>query len=261
MKLLDFHRSFFSFEQDFDVKPPATVSDFRQNRHNRARIRIDCRCRVTQPDGIGTDYYLGESCKAERVGCERAEGLFIQPNADFRLVYSSRDDVVIFKSWDRNNRRVMLIPRSLGPQPERQVLAVKGAFYRHGLQIASARARELKRKSEIFRASLDGRRIVARTAYGVAGYKVLLEYPVLTLNTSDRHGFFQVDTGPVIYPEITRRTRRVADSFRLAFVAFNSADWTEFIVQKPTPVGRGLSVNHYSETVQIDCTNSLYATE
>ena len=46
----------------------------------------------------------------------------------------------------------------------------------------------------------------------------------------------------------------------LAFSAFNNPDWIEFIIQKPTPISRGLSVNHYSEIVQPDCANSLFAT-
>jgi hypothetical protein len=187
--------------------------------------------------------------------------LFIQPNADFRLVYSSRDSVVIFKSWDRNDRRVMLIPRSLGEQPERQVLPVGKAFFRHHLHLTLVRGRALRLKSDVFRASDAGRRVVARTVYHRAGFRILLEYPVLTLNTSDRHSFYQVDTGPVLYPEVTSRTKWAAQTFHLAFVAFNSPKWAEFIIQKPTPVGRGLTVNHYSESAQLDCSNTLFATE
>jgi len=54
-------------------------------------------------------------------------------------------------------------------------------------------------------------------------------------------------------------TRRVGETFRLAFAAFNGPDWIEFIVQKPTPLGGKLSVNHYSETVQVECKNSIFA--
>src|SRR4051812_18402019 len=107
MKILDYHRSFFFFETDFVAKPPKTVSDLRQNNHNRARIRIDCRCRVTRPDGRSVNFYLGESCKTERVGCKKEQRLFTQPNADFRLLYSPDEYSVAFKSWDRNNKGVM----------------------------------------------------------------------------------------------------------------------------------------------------------
>jgi hypothetical protein len=260
MKLLDFSRSFLFFEADLDAKPPQTVSDLRQNKHNRARIQIDCLCRITSPAGKSEVFYLGESCKAERCGCSKEEGLFIQPNADFRPVYSKRD-MVIFKSWDKNNKGVMLIPPSLGPQPERQVVRGDEAFYRHGLQIKLIAARELKTTAAIIAAANAGQPLVARTVYHQAGFRVLLEYPVLTFNVSERHNFYQSDTGPVIFPELTPRTKRVAETFRLAFSAFNSRDWIEFIVQKPTPIGRGISVNHYSETLQRDCVNTIFATK
>jgi hypothetical protein len=260
MKLLDFSRSFLFFEADLDVKPPKTVSDFRQNRHNRARIQIDCFCRITRPNGRSEDYYLGESCKAERCGCTREEGLFIQPNADFRPVYS-RDDMVIFKSWDRNNKGVMLIPPSLGPQPERQVVKGDEAFYRHGLQLKRIAARQLKTHAQIIAASNAGHPLVARTVFFEAGFRIRLEYPILTFNVSERYDFYQTDTGPVIFPELKPGTKRLGETFRLAFSAFNSPDWIEFILQKPTPIGRGISVNHYSESLQRECTNTIFATD
>src|SRR5688500_4194260 len=107
MKVLDFYRSFTVFEIDFDKKPPRSVSDLRQNRHNRARIRIDCRCTITGPDGLARHYYLGESNKSERVGADRQLGIFTQPNADYRPIHSNEDSLIL-KSWDRNNKGVML---------------------------------------------------------------------------------------------------------------------------------------------------------
>jgi hypothetical protein len=258
MKIIDFNRTFFFFELDLVAKPPKTVSDPRQNRHNRARIRIDCHCHITGPTGKSTSYYLGESCKTERVGCSRRMGLFIKPNADFRPVYSTLD-LVVFKSWDRNNRCIMLTPPRLGPQPEKQVINTEEAFYRHQLLLRHASAAELKCTSAIIAACDAGRAMVARTEYRRAGFGVLLEYPIFTLNISRRHQFYQTDTGPVIYPELKKDTRRVGSTLNLAYVAFNSARWAEFIIQKPTPIGKGLSVNHYSQVAQVDCKNTIFA--
>ena len=259
MNVVDFHRSFIFFEIDFDKKPPKTVTDMRQNKHNRARIQIDCRCQITNAQGKSTDYYLGESCKTERVGCAREVGIFMDPNADFRPVMSE-ESAVFFKSWDKNDKGVMLQPPSLGPQPERQVVDPREAFYRHALQIRHASASLLADAKEIVRATDDGQPLVARTEYPMAGYRVLLEYPIFTFNASERTLFFQTDTGPVVFPELTQPHTRVEDTFRLAFCAFNSADWIEFLIQKPTPVGNGISVNHYSASLQISgCWNSIFA--
>lgn len=259
MKILDFHRSFLFFEIDFEKKPPRTVSDSRQNTHNRARIRIDCRCRITTPKGRATEYYLGEACKTERVGCPRDTGLFIQPNADFRPVLS-KEDGVIFKSWDKNNKGVMLVPPSLGPQPERQVIIPDDVFYRYRIAARHVEAKALRSVDSIIEATNVGKPLVARSEFSVAKHRVLLEYPIVTFNVSEKHRFYQTDTGPVIYPELHLAHERLPETFRLAFSAFNRPDWIEFIVQKPTPVGGGVSVNHYSETVQMDgCRNTIFA--
>ena len=109
IEVLDFPRSFLVFEMDFDQRPPKTVTDARQNRHNRARIQIVCRCRIAEPDGKAIDYYLGGACKTERVGADRDTGIFSQPNADFQPVLSE-EEALLLKSWERNDRGVMLVP-------------------------------------------------------------------------------------------------------------------------------------------------------
>jgi hypothetical protein len=259
MKILDYHRSFFWFEVDYEKKAPKTVSDKRQNPHNRARIRIDCLCRITTPKGKTTDYFLGEACKTERVCPPKGMTLFMQPNADFRPVFSNGQYGVIFKSWDKNNKGVMLVPPSLGPQPERQIIDLKEVFYRFGLILRHRQATPLRTTRAIIAATDSGKPLVARTEFKKADYKVVLEYPIVTFNVSEKYMKYQTDTGPVLFPEGTRKTKRVEDTFRLAFSAFNGPHWIEFIVQKPTPLGNGISVNHYSENVQVDAKNTIFA--
>lgn len=259
LPVLDFYRSFFFFEIDFAKKPPRTVSDARQNTHNRARIRIDCRCAITTAAGQTTEYYLGEACKTERVGVDRNLGIFTQPNADFRPVLA-QDYALIFKSWDKNDKGVMLTPPSLGPQPERQVIPTQEAFYRHGFMLTPLDGVILPEAQDVIAAADAGQPLVARTVFQVAGYQVTLDYPIVTLNVSEKFGSFQTDTGPVLFPELTVPHTNPIETFRLAFCAFNGPDWTEFIIQKPTPIGHGLSVNHYAETQTVDAQNFIIAT-
>lgn len=259
MHILDFHRTFLFFEIDFETKPPKTVSDNNQNTHNRARIRIDCRCQLTDPHGQVTDFYLGEACKTERVGVNRQTGIFTQPNSDFRPVLSETH-ALFFKSWDKNDKGLMLVPATLGPQPERQVVSTEEAFYRSRLHITHVDGNVLEDADAVIAAADKGLPIVARTEFRVAGYQVLLDYPVVTLNVSEKYNAFQTDTGPVLYPELHLPHTNPLETFRLAFCAFNALDWTEFIIQKPTPVGAGISVNHYSETVTVAARNLLIAT-
>jgi len=260
MDVLDYHRSFFMTELDLAAFPPTTVSDQRQNNHNRARIRIDCRCQVTEPSGATMDYYLGESCKTERVGATRELGIFTQPNSDFRPVVSEVDGIII-KSYDRNGRAVSLDPPTLGLQPERQPFVMSEVYMSHRFKLVHTAGDLLLTPESVVEATSAGRPIVARTEFESSGYKVLLEYPVFTINVSERHVFYQTDTGPVIYPDFSSPFETRPEAFWLAYCAFNTPDWAEFILQKPTPVGEGIAVNHYSESVWVDCANTLIATE
>lgn len=253
MKVLDFQRSFVVFEIDFDRKPTQTVSDTRQNRHNRARIQIDCRCQVTDPTGKSTDYFLGESCKTELVAVAREVGIFVKPNADFRPVMSD-EHTLFFKSWERNRNG----STATGSHSERQVVRTREAFTHHALQLAYREGTRLTSATDIVKATDEGRPLIARTEFSLAAYCIRLDYPVLTFDVSEKLLAFQTDTGPVIFPELSEPHTHALDTFRLAFCAFNAPDWIEFIVQKPTPVGSGISVNHYSESVQITgCQNSI----
>ena len=94
-------------------------------------------------DGSRTDFYLGESCKTERVGADRSLGIFTQPNGDFRPVMSE-EETLILKSWERNDRGVMLTPPSLGPQPERHVIATREAFHGHRFMLKHEEGIELQ---------------------------------------------------------------------------------------------------------------------
>ena len=259
MQVLDYHRSHFMFELDFEAFPPKTVTDRRQNLHNRARIRIDCRCTITGKDGTRADFYLGESCKTERVGADRALGIFTQPNADFRPVMSE-EETLILKSWERNDRGVMLTPPSLGPQPERHVIGTREAFHGHRFMLTHAEGAVLATPSQVVEAVDAGSPLVARTKFASGGYRVELEHPVFTINVSERYDFFQTDTGPVLYPDLGKPFNSLADSLYLAYSAFNSPDWVEFIVQRRTPVSEGVTVSHYSESVTVDSTNTIIAT-
>ena len=118
----------------------------------------------------------------------------------------------------------------------------------------------LETPSEVVAAVDAGSPLIARTEFASGGYRVELEYPVFTINVSERYDFFQTDTGPVLYPDLDKPFSSLADSLYLAFSAFNRPDWIEFIVQRRTPVAEGVTVNHYSESVITDSTNTIIAT-
>lgn len=94
-------------------------------------------------------------------------------------------------------------------------------------------------------------------------WEVTIDHPAKTLNYSERDNVYQTDTGPILLPDLSAERlgggRRLVECFDLAYAAFNSVGWAEFIINVPTPVGDGISVNHYSKTRRIEpVTNSLF---
>ena len=154
------------------------------------------------------------------------------PNADMCL-WASREQCVVFKRWDMANKGVLRYPPSLGVQPEKQVENVGEVFDRFAIDAPSCRGRVLASVDEIVATLASDRAVVAQTEYCREGCRVMLEYPVKTVNFSERERFYQVDTGPVLLPDTSRPQ---IENCRLAFVAHNGPDWAEFIVNVPTAV-------------------------
>ena len=61
----------------------------------------------------------------------------------------------------------------------------------------------------------------------------------------------------MLLPDLSRDPEDMLEGIELAFAAFNTPDWVEFIVRVPTPVADGVSVNHYSKSVRMDSANEV----
>lgn len=257
MQAIDFGRSFVTWRIDSLKKPPATASHEPPYALNNARVPIECRCKITERrSGRAYEFVLGANCKTERVGVER--DLWTQPNADFVPV-ASRDWFLAIKSFDRVGVRVPLYPPSLGMQPERQLVRVAKAFETLRIDIAMVEGRTLVKNKEIVRAVLDNRPIVATTSLESERYTALLEYPIKTINANERDGVFQPDTGPIAFPDLALEPDELIRGFELAFVAYNTADWAEFLLRCPVTIADGVAVYHYARSVALPARNQLVA--
>lgn len=202
---------------------------------------------------------MGASCKTERVGVER--DIWIEPNADFVPILS-QDDYLIVKTYDVANKGVPFYPPSRGMQPERQFGKVADAYDSIRLDVRRVEGELLETAEQIVDATLDPNcpPLVARTVIEAGRYSAVLEYPVKTMNASERDFIYQTDTGPVLMPDFSRETDDLISGFEMAFVAFNSPDWAEFVVRVPTSVGDGIEVYHYSKFVRLDTQNQVIRT-
>ncbi|MBI2825517.1 MAG: hypothetical protein HYX69_12610 [Planctomycetia bacterium] len=254
MQTFDFNRSYFRFCIDQQAQTPITLSHDMPTTVLSVRINIESRCVVThRPTGKSRTYVLGASCKTERVGAAR--DCWLEPNADFCLI-ASEQEFLILKSFATNDVRVMSHPASQGVQPQRQSGACREAWCDFATQLRPARGQDLGSIEAIVAAIRGDRPICAQTQYDDGDYHVAIDYPIKTINYSERERVYQVDTGPIPLPDLSTQrlnaVERQVDCFDLAFVAFNSPAWAEAIVNVPTPAGNGVSVNHYSRTRRIE---------
>jgi hypothetical protein len=129
----------------------------------------------------------------------------------------------------------------------------------------AVRVRELHGWDDIQEATMLGLSLVSQTGIKDAetGLQAIIECPVKTMNISPERRMFQVDTGPLCFPDLSKRYDPQIDCLSLAFVAFNSESSADFIVEQPTGVVRGgteiCSIYHYSNPFSLEAHNVIYS--
>ena len=94
--------------------------------------------------------------------------------------------------------------------------------------------------------------------------RAVIECPVKTVNTRREDDCYQVDTGPIAFPDLSKRPERLVDTLSLAFVAFNAPHFADFVIEAPTAVGPAnsdLNVHHYSKLISLPARNRLFVVE
>ena len=249
----DFSRSFLRWTLDTKLKPPKTVSKPLPMTLNRVRMPIEATVTLApEAGGDAVRYALGAECFAEQVWVKR--DVWHDPSASMCMIGGEKH-CLIEKQWARADFEATLHPPKLGAQPERQLVDPADAFAAFSIDVAQQRGVELAGTDAGMEALVGTAAVVARTEYTASGYKITLEYPVKTVNYSERERYYQVDTGPVLFPgvsDIGEGETPLIAACRLAFVAHNGPDWAEFLVCFPTPLRDDLRVHHYSRSVRID---------
>lgn len=235
MQAIDFGRSFVTFVT--------------HGRENNARIQVEAKCEFTDMQaGTTKALYLVASCKSEATFAEK--DLFTQPNYDFCGIFNEKQYSII-----RTHANAA--------DDEPDVGLVEERFLRVYDQIVMCPARVLEDGAAVVEATLGGAPIVCRTEIeDEAGrFRCLLEYPVKTMNANDIRNVFQVDTGPVPFPDWDSGAELTASRFRLAYVAFNRPSIAYFVVLAPTEIAPRVLTPHYSEVVCLAGRNEALALE
>lgn len=219
---------------------------------NAVRFWVESRTRIIDDKaGTWTDYYQCGSCKSENTFGEK--DLFYKDNYDFLPILGG-DRWLIFRRTVRlsdNYRKVSPVEEVWGKPLLKLREAPETVLLDTWEQIRDATAAAIP--------------IVTQTeiANAETGLRAIIECPVKTMNISIENKLYQVDTGPVAFPDLTQRYDPEIECLRLAFVVFNAAHFADFVIEQPTPITEGDATKcetyHYSNPFSLPAKNRVIA--
>ena len=202
-------------------------------------------------DSLVAEFFQCASCKSENTFGEK--DLFYTDNYDFLPILGDGDYLVF--------RR----PARLS-DGYRRVSKAEDIWGKPALRLRRARQVTLLDTWEKIRdATAAGIPVVSQTELrnDETGLEAMIECPVKTMNISLEQRKYQVDTGPIALPDLSKHFARRIECLSLAFVAFNAPHFADFVVEQPTPVmADGVEqckIYHYSHPISQPARNRLLA--
>lgn len=212
---------------------------------NQPVFWLESRCRVIDPSGETRDYYQCASCKSENTFADK--DLFMENNYDFLPVFADKEAVIFRRGLPAVDNYRSVVP--LSPWGQATPL------------VRTAKMKVLSTPDEIVKAIAAGLPIVSQTELRdpETGRRAIIECPIKTMNMNSGRRIYQVDTGPVILPDLQAKPEAWSASLRLAFIAFNAPDWADFVICNPVPVAGETKAFHYKERLHFTARNILLA--
>lgn len=221
---------------------------------NSVRMWIESRTTIVDPkSGTSTVYYQGASCKSENTFGEK--DLFYKDNYDFLPIFGDGKVLVFRRHVNKRDDRYRTIKKM------EEMWGGNPVIYAPAPKVVT----ELDTWEKIRDATAAGIPIVTQTEISNAdtGLSAIIECPCKTMNISHSKKMYQVDSGPVALPDLTRRYDIQIDCLELAFIAFNAPHFADFVIETLTPIIDGekevATVYHYSETTTMTAKNKVFA--
>ncbi len=219
---------------------------------NSVRFWVESRTTIFDDKaGTSTEFYQCASCKSENTFGEK--DLLYKDNYDFLPIVGD-GHWLIFRRTARlnpNYRQIRKVEDVWGPMN----MKLRGA----------ADVIVLDSWEKIRDATAAGVPIVSQTeiAHADTGLRAVIECPVKTMNISHDKRMYQVDTGPIALPDLSKRFDPAIDCLSLAFVVFNAPHFADFVVEQPTPViedgQEKCLIHHYSSPFSLPAKNVVLA--
>jgi hypothetical protein len=222
---------------------------------NEVRFWAESRTRIVdEQTGVAEDYIQAAACKSEDTFAER--NLFYEDNYNFTPVFGPEYGVIF-------RRKAWLNPNYKSYSKAADMFG--GQTY---WLVEAKQYQELPTPEAVIQATHAFKPVVAQTEIRDAASKLcaIIEYPVKTLNTHKLRKMYQTDTGPVVFPDLTRDCERHVERLDLAYVAFNVPHFADFVIEAPTPLldkgaeGKEIArIYHYSRRLSLPAKNRLFA--
>ena len=223
---------------------------------NTIRILIDSRCEITNKEtGISEWFYLITPCRTEWM--YRDDMLWKNdPNLEFVGIYS--------KNQYRHGH--VQVQDKLRPQQDLAIakdIAVGLPGFHPNLSFYN-KTTELINDTDVVQATLDLTPIIATTEIQSPDrkFKVIIEYPIKTMNFVKERNRFQVDTGPILFPDFELNSIYDIEKLQLAFVCYNNREIAEFVSRVPTVTsktkGNQIQTMEYSKINRLDVMTKLF---
>ncbi|MEX2233896.1 MAG: hypothetical protein WD824_17150 [Cyclobacteriaceae bacterium] len=221
---------------------------------NSVRMWIESRTIITDiKSGKTNVYYQGASCKSENTFGET--DLFYKENYDFLPIFGE-GHVLVFR---RHSNK-----RGEGYQSMKKMEEMWGGnpvIYTPVPKVVT----ELDTFEKIRDATAAGIPIVTQTEFqnDETGLRALIEAPCKTMNISHPKKMYQVDTGPLAFPDLSKKYDPQIKCLNLAFIAFNKSNFADFVIEAPTAIKEGDkqvgTVYHYSKMATVKVKNRIFA--
>ena len=237
-KCIDYGRSFLCNTAEF----------------NSVRMWIESRTTIIDTkSGKSIVYYQGASCKSENTFGEK--DLFYKDNYDFLPVFGEGKVLVFRRHVNKRGdkyRSIKKMEEMWGGNP---------VIYTPVSNVIT----ELDTFEKIRDATAAGIPIVTQTEFqnDEIGLRAVIEAPCKTMNINHPEKLYQVDTGPIAYPDLSKVYEEQIDCLSLAFIAFNQDHFADFVIEAPTSILEGdkevATVYHYSKMTTIQVQNRIFA--
>lgn len=253
MEICDFSNSYLTWV----VEP--NPNDQRKPGHmqyrNSARIQLDACCEIVdEKEGSSEVFFLITPCRSEWM--YRSDTLFQNPNGEYCAIWSESEFINVGHGLTEN-------------RSTQSASLIKERFkdFRLAVQTLDV-SQALVNVEQVIQATQENYALIGRTEIcdDRKDIRACIEYPIKTININNEHKLFQVDTGPIPFPDFTCTSMRPIEWFSVAFVCYNTFDLAEFILRKPTPVMDGdrvlCKVVTYSDIRRMPVRNNIFcATE